>query len=332
MDGADRGDKIAVMRLVLIAMASSMAFAQPRPLRNIAKPTPVQRISILSADISELRPAHGGPSYFKAKRPPIRGAAEVMEATLYGQESVGVVRFELVDDAGRVVQDVPAVRTGAAVDSDGYMLKVTVPDLPFRLRIRGSDLRGQPFSNTLARRFVPVEGTPSAPIPTELESHFQTGDLRMSRAGISDAEYEPLISATGNPLGIRVRFTVRFGAPGYYDVTPHVFPVYQEFRWRGEIGMREIEFAGAKQYEADKDYRLTFDMIPSYVGRNPGASNYCVQTPPRVAVFEEIMVSRQPVKYRVDISSLDFVSETESLPPAREWLEGFRREGASQCR
>ena len=313
-----------------IAMACACGFAQPRPLRNIAKPTPVQRISILSAEFQELKLGHEGPSYFKAKRAPIRGASEVMEAALYGQESIALVRFEVVDDAGRVLQDVPAMRTGAAVDSDGYILKVVVPDVPFRLRIRGSDLRGQPFSNTLARRFVPMEGAPPSAIPTGLASRFQTGDLRMMRAGLSDAEYEPLISPNGNPLGLRVHFTVRFDAPGYYDVTPHVFPVYQEFRWRGEIGMHATELAGAKQYEAGKDYRLTFDMVPDYVTRN--ASGQCMQTPRNLPIFEAIMASRQPVKYRVDVSSLDFVSEAEPLPPAREWFEGFKREGATQCR
>jgi len=311
-------------------MAVHSAQAQPRPLHNISPARPAHEISILRAEIQELRPADGGPSYFAATREPYRGKQEIVEVTLYGQEGIGVVRFELVDEAWRVVATVPAMRAGDGVDADGYILKVEVPATPFRLRIRGRDLRGRAFENTFRRLFVPMEGTPAAPIPRELEARFQPGDLRMVRAGISEATYEPLVSGNGNPIGLRVHFTVRFDGGGYYNLTPTVFPVYQAFRWRGEIGMRVLDAEGVRtQYQANTDYRLTFDFVPAYVNRRAGGS--CIQAPPRIAVFEEIMASRQPVKYRVDISNLDFVSETAPLAAQRVWFEGFRREGVGDC-
>jgi hypothetical protein len=314
---------------LLLTLAGVNAVAQPRPLRNISPARPASEISILRADIQDLKPAHGGPSYFTVKRAPFRGKTEIVEVSLYGQEGIGIVRFETIDEAGRVLQNVPAIRTGNAIDSDGYVLRIDVPDLPFRLRIRGTDLSGRAFTNTWQHLFTPIEGTPAAPIPAEFDAQFHSGDLRMSRAAISDATYEPLVSANGNPLGLRIHFTVRFDAPGYYDVTPHVFPVYAEYRWRGEISMRSTTME-RQQFEAGRDYRLTYDMIPGYVNRNHDGT-WCVQQPPRVAVFEEIMASRQQVKYRVDIASLDFVSETAPMDPQRVWFEGFRREGATQC-
>jgi hypothetical protein len=175
-----------------------------------------------------------------------------------------------------------------------------------------------------------MEGAPAAPIPAELATRFQPGDLHLTRAAISNATYEPLVSPNGNPLGLRIHFTVRFSAAAAYDLTPHVFPVYSEYRWRGEIGMRTLTLPTPAQYSPDTDYQLTYDLIPAYVANNRDGS-YCVQSPPRLAVFEEIMASRQPVKYRVAISSLDFVSETAPLDPARTWFESFRREGATQC-
>jgi hypothetical protein len=273
--------------------------------------------------------AHGGPSYFSVKRAPFRGKSEIAEATVFGQEAIATIRFELIDEAARVPQPVPAIPTGNAIDSDSYLLKLDVPDLPLRLRIRGSDLRGRPFTHTWPRLFVPMEGAPAAPIPAELDAQFHPGDLRMSRAAISEATYEPLLSARGNPLGLRIRFTVRLDAPGYYGVTPHVFPVYAEYRWRGEISMRALD-TGRTQFDAGTDYHWTYDMIPGYVSRNHDGS-YCVLAPPRIAVFEEIMAGRQPVKYRVDISSLDFDSETDPLDPPRTLFQGFRHEGATQC-
>jgi hypothetical protein len=316
--------------LALLTLVWVNASGQPRPLRNTSRPTATHEISILRVEIQDLKPAHGGPSYFTAKRAPFRGQAEVAEASLYGQESIAWVRFELVDEQARMLGVVPAARTGSGVDADGYMLKLDVPHVPFRVRIVGADLGGRGFTNTLKRLFVPMEGTPAAPIPAEMNSMLHAGDLRMARAGITGATYEPLASPNGNPIGLKVRFTVRFDAPGYYDVTPHVWPVYAEYRWRGEIGMHALSI-GSRMFEANVDYPLEFDMIPDYMVRRPDGS-FCQQPIPRVALFEEIMSSRAPVKYGVAVTSLDFSSETDPLDPARTWLEGFRREGATQCR
>jgi hypothetical protein len=316
--------------LALLTLVWVNAFGQPRPLRNTSRPTAAHEISILRVEIQDLKPAHGGPSYFTAKRAPFRGKAEVAEASLFGQESIGWVRFELVDEQAHVLGVVPATRTGFGVDADGYMLKLDVPHVPFRLRIVGADLAGRGFASTYKRLFVPMEGTPAAPIPPELEAQLHAGDLRMGRAGVTGATYEPLVSTTGNPIGLKIRFTVRFDAPGYYDVTPHVWPVYAEYRWRGEIGMRALSI-GSRMFEANLDYPLEFDMIPDYMVRRPDGS-FCQQQVARIGVWEEIMSSKAPVKYGVAVSSLDFASETEMMEPARTWLEGFRREGATQCR
>jgi len=316
---------LAVLTLVWVNAAG-----QPRPLRNTSRPTATHEISILRLEIQDLKPAHGGPSYFTAKRAPFRGQAEVVEASLYGQESIGWVRFELLDEQNRVLGAVPAARTGFAVDADGYILKLDVPHVPFRVRVVGADLGGRGFSNTYKRLFVPMEGTPAAPIPPEMLSMLHAGDIRMARAGISGATYEPLTSANGNPIGLKIRFTVRFDAAGYYDVTPHVWPVYTEYRWRGEIGMHALSI-GSRMFEVNVDYPLEFDMIPDYMIRRPDG-NFCQQPIARIALFEEIMSSRVPVKYGVAVSSLDFSSETEPIEPARAWLEGFRREGATQCK
>src|ERR1043166_4935771 len=158
----------------LLTFAAVNALAQPLPLRNLRRPTVTHEISILRVDLQDLKPAHGGPSYFSVKRAPYRGRPEIAEASLYGQEGIAAVRFELIDASRR---GLPAARTGDGLDADGYMLKIDVPDVPFRLRIRGEDLAGRAFQNTYQHLFVPMEGAPAAPIPPELVSRFQAGDL-----------------------------------------------------------------------------------------------------------------------------------------------------------
>jgi hypothetical protein len=355
--------------------------AQSQPLRNLSSRRAAGEISILSVNFQELKFGHEGPSYFSAKRAPYRGKQEIAEVSLFGQESIGSVRFELIGETGRVVGTVAAFRVGDGADADEYMLRIDVPQLPFRFRICGADLGGQPFQSTFRRLFVPIEGSVrkdelppglsarEVGIFTKLIDDYEKetrvrfdaaqGEIRIARSGVSDAAYQPLTSATGNAIGLRVAFTARFGAAGFYTVTPRAFPVYDNPQWRGQIDMKvldagvtpvppnspelladgvhsALQYGGAAHYDAGVDYRFTFDLVPNYIIRSADGARYCAyletyRAANRLALWEAIMASTQAVKYRIDISNLDFASETAPLPPQRTWFESFRREGAADC-
>src|ERR1041385_3206506 len=85
----------------LLTFAAVNALAQPVPLRNLQRPTVTHEISILRVDLQDLKPAPGGPSCFSVKRAPYRGRREIAEVSLYGQEGIAAVRFELIDASGR---------------------------------------------------------------------------------------------------------------------------------------------------------------------------------------------------------------------------------------
>src|SRR5690349_20809844 len=96
---------------LLTIVGVNAIFAQPLPLRNLSSPTATHEISILRVDLQDLKPAHGGLSYFSVKRAPYRGQQELAEVSLYGQEGIAAVRFEMIDSSGRVLATVPAMRT-----------------------------------------------------------------------------------------------------------------------------------------------------------------------------------------------------------------------------
>jgi hypothetical protein len=50
-----------------------------------------------------------------------------------------------------------------------------------------------------------------------------------------------------------------------------------------------------------------------------------------MATWEAVEASETPVRYHVDIPSLDFQADTGDLPPQRLYLESFRRDGAGDC-
>ena len=64
-----------------------------------------------ACDFKDLRWGHEGPDYFTSKRAPKRDAREIAEARVYGQEAIGMIRFELIDEAGQLLAVAQAVRT-----------------------------------------------------------------------------------------------------------------------------------------------------------------------------------------------------------------------------
>ena len=344
-------------------LAGHLVSAQPWPLNQVSHGGTARPISILQIRIQELKFGHEGPSYFPVDRAPFRGKQELIEATLFGQEAIATVRFELVSESGQLLSTVPAFRIGDGADADAFYLQVEVPPQAFRFRIEGRDSQGRPYASVFPKLFVPLEGSAKLEFPAGLNddrlrrlqklmgaSEDQTlarfasarkaypdGVIRIARWSISAATYEPFVSPLGNVLGVRVRFQVRFESPGNYALAPYVFPLYANFRWRGTVGMKVLDaavdpalapgaaadalrYGAPAHYEADMDYRFTFDFVPDYVIRNEAGTRYCLNTQglrdaARLPVWEEIRASEAPVKYRVDISSLNFVAEASAMSP-----------------
>ncbi len=97
-----------------------------------------------------------------------------------------------------------------------------------------------------------------------------------------------------------------------------------------------LRYGGAAHYLEGQVYRFQFDLVPSYVIRNVARTRYCINSDHyramgRPAIWDAVQDSDVPVKYRVSISSLDFLAETRELPPQRAYLESFRHEGSSDC-
>jgi len=372
-----------VLCTILVARIAS---AQPWPLRKISTAGALRPISILEVQIQELKYGHEGPGYFPVDRAPLRGKRELVEAMLFGQESIATVRFELVSESGQLLSVVPAVRIGNGADADEYLLQVEVPPQKFRFRIEGRDSQGRPYASVFGRLFLPLEGSvPKPQLPpglrpersrflqglidvfeaqtlarfAEARNLYPDGAIRIARWTISETMYEPFVSPRENILGLRVRFVVRFEHSGDYALSPYVFPLYANFRWRGMAGMKVLDavvdpvpppvsgsaaegiaevlrLGGVTHYEGDVAYRFTFDSVPDYVIRNADGTRYCINNASlrvagRLPIWEEIQASTEPAKYRVDISSLSFFSETSALWPEKTFYESFLREGAQDC-
>src|SRR5262249_9591147 len=84
-------NRLAMRSTRLLTLVWVTALAQPRPLRNLSMPRATHEISILRADLQDLKLAHGGPAYFNARRSPYRGQSEILEVSVFGQEAVAAI-------------------------------------------------------------------------------------------------------------------------------------------------------------------------------------------------------------------------------------------------
>ena len=372
------------MRLTLLfaAALATICQAQVRPLRRIVTQPKAGSISILSVHFQELKYGHEGPDYFTVEHAPYRGKPAIVEATLYGQDAIRNVQFELMDQFGVRIATPVAVPVGSGADSDEYWLRFDVPLQPFRFGIRGIDFQGQQFERIDKRLYTPVDGAAPAPtLPAELpaveasaiesmlrnfaaeiESRFEAarlahpdGIIRLARTEVLEASHEPLLSAAGHEIGLRLHFTVRFDTEGDYAIAPTLVPEYSNTDWR-QITLKVIDglatpapgniaadmlddvlrYGGAAHYRAGQVYSFQFDLVPNYAIRNVARTRYCInseyyRTIGRTALWDAIEASAAPVKYRVAISSLDYEAETAEQPPQRLYLESLRRDGTTDC-
>jgi hypothetical protein len=370
-------------RAVLLAILCCLSGqAQITPLRVVSPQPRSAAISILSVRFQELKFGHEGPDYFAVDHAPYRGKQGIAEVTLHGQDAIRTVRFELLNQFGESIAAPIALRTGSGADSDEYLLSFEVPSQPFRFAIAGEDFRGQPYRRAGDDLIAPLTGSAPPPelIPglspdeaagmrkmldayaAQTQAQFDAarkahpdGVIRLPRSEVLEAGYDPLRSASGHEIGIRLHLAVRFGAEGDYSVAPTLIPQYKNTDWR-QVSLKVLDaradpspssrnsdmlddvlrHGGAAHYQGNQVYRFQFDLTPTYVIRNATKSRFCIyseqfQAASHTALWQAIQDSDAPVKYRVSISSLDFLAETGEVPPQRDYLENFRRDGAGDC-
>src|SRR5262249_1878387 len=132
---------------------------------------------------------------------------------------------------------------------------VTVSSQPFRVAVSGTTTDGAGFRSFLDTLFQPAANGPPEQVilPTGISADQAArlqamvgayrqqmkaradqaaadhpgGVIALARAVVSRIAYEPLGSTSGAPIGMRLRYTIRFPSRQTIVAVPLVFPVYQ---------------------------------------------------------------------------------------------------------
>jgi hypothetical protein len=180
---------------------------------------------------------------------------------------------------------------------------------------------------------------------------------------------EPLLSEKGNPIGVRLKYSIRFPVDGSYSPFPSLYPERASRGFTGALGMRvhkgSVEpepdgaqksnqwvFGGRGTFKAGVVYNFSVDLIPNYIFFNDQKGAFCFQTkayiqpsgpgatghPTLRERFEREVTSETKLRYRLSISGVDLDGRQPLQPLLTEmsyapnaWYQSYRREGAVDC-
>jgi hypothetical protein len=194
-------------------------------------------------------------------------------------------------------------------------------------------------------------------LPQDWNREVVEGEYRIVRSQIVKWTDEMLLSEKGNPIGIRLKYTIRFPLDGSYSPYPSIYPERVGYGFTGALGLRvhrgtvepspdglqnnaQWMVGGRGNFKAGTDYNFTIDLIPNYAVFNEQKKSFCLQTksysqPGLRERFEREVMSETRIRYRLSVSGTDLdgrqpsLTETAYVPGV--WYQGYLMEGARDC-
>jgi len=179
------------------------------------------------------------------------------------------------------------------------------------------------------------------------------GVIALGRAVVSTIIYEPLNSAAGTPIGLRLRYSIQFPVRQTIVAVPLVFPAYQASQWRGVVEMKGLggtispapQMAGVQSlqdviiyraratYGAGTTYTFSIDMVPDYAFQGTLSGRFCLfeQKFTNRDVWNALIASEAAVPYSLSISDAETNATIPAFFPQRTFYESFKSAGALDC-
>ncbi len=274
------------------------------------------------------------------------------------------VDFQLVNEQSQIIAPIK-FRQSDFSNPYNFALLIDVPEQPCRVLVRGREQSGVTFQRIYPPLIVPtvtVNATPETqPSNTATTVSGQPGavegEYRVIRAQVVSSADEPLLSEKGNPVGIRLKYTMRFPVEGNYTPLPNLYPEKIASTFTGALSMRVIRsmvtplpegvqlpnlvlYGGRALYKRDVEYQFTVDLVPNYASYNEQQKKFCLQTKGFLQSgmrerFEREITGEGRQRYRITISGTDYdgrqMNLTEKSYVPNLWYVGLQKEGAVEC-
>lgn len=307
---------------------------------------------------------------------PVRGSRHQAQVYASGY-NIDVIEFLTISEQGEVIAPLK-IRQSDFSNPYNFSLLMETPDRPFRLMARGRDMNGKRFQRVFYWLIRPVAAEavaaqPDVPgnvviapqPPVDWEKNAVAGEYKIVRSQIFDWADEPLLSEKGNPIGLRLKYSIRFPVDGQYSPFPQAFPERITSSYTGALSLRvlrssvtplpdglqpgqQLFAAGRQTFKGGVTYNFTVEMVPSYATYNEQKKAFCLATkaytqggqPPGNQQslrerFEREVMSELKIRYRISFPGTDLEGRTpvlteNSYAPGL-WHHSFLKDGVTEC-
>jgi hypothetical protein len=306
---------------------------------------------------------------------PVRGSRHQAQVYASGY-NIDVIEFQLISEQGELIAPLK-IRQSDFSNPYNFTLMMETPDRPFRLLARGRDMNGKLFQRVFYWLIRPVAaeaataqpdvpGNVIAPQPPQdWEKNAVVGEYKIVRSQITDWADEPLLSEKGNPIGLRLKYSIRFPVDGQYSPFPQAFPERITSTYTGALSLRilrssvtplpegmqpgqQLFGAGRQTFKGSVTYNFTIEMVPSYATYNEQKKSFCLATraytqggqPPGNQQslrerFEREIMSEMKIRYRISFPGTDLEGRTpvltENSYSPGSWHQSFAKDGVTEC-
>jgi hypothetical protein len=288
------------------------------------------------------------------------------QAQVYASShNIDTIQFQLLDEQGRTLAPLK-FRQSDLSNPYNFTLLIETPAQPFRLSAIGRDTNGKEFQRVFPWLVRPLPAAPANtqpenavaidnPLPQDWEKGATTGAYKITRAQVLSWSDEPLLSAQGNAIGLRLKFAMRFPTDGAYQPYPQAQP--ERFGQTGALGLRvyratvtpapdglaatqQLFFGARPLFKGGVVYQFTVDLVPNYAQYQEPKRTFCLQTRgygqgEMRARFEREVMSQTRLRFRLSITGSDLdgrqPSLTENSYVPNDWYQSYRKEGAAEC-
>ncbi len=300
---------------------------------------------------------------------PVRGSRQ--QAQVYASGfNIEAMEFQVISEQGELIAPLK-IRQSDFSNPYNFTLLLETPEQPFRIRARGRDLNGKQFQRVFYWLVRPVSAETantqpdipgaSANSPTlvaqDWDKNAVAGEYKIVRAQITNWSDEPLLSEKGNPIGVLLKYSIRFPVDGQYSPYPQAFPERITNTYTGALSLRlhrsrveplpdglqnsqQMFFSGRPIFKAGVTYNFTVEMVPGYAVYNEQKKNFCLQTRSYSQQgirerFEREVTSDTKSRFRLSFSGTDLESRTpvltENTYTPGAWHRSFTKDGVTEC-
>ncbi len=307
---------------------------------------------------------------------PVRGSRHQAQVYASGY-NIDVIEFQLISEQGELIAPLK-IRQSDFSNPYNFTLMMETPDRPFRLMARGRDMNGKQFQRVFywlirpvaaeaaaAQPDVPGNIVVSPQAPPDWEKNAVIGEYKIVRSQVADWSDEPLLSEKGNPIGLRLKYSIRFPVDGQYSPFPQAFPERITSTYTGALSLRilrssvlplpegaqpgqQLFAAGRQTFKGGVTYNFVIEMVPSYATYNEQKKSFCLATKAytqggQIAGnqqslrerFEREVMSEMKIRYRISFPGTDLEGRTpvltENSYSPSSWHQSFVKDGVTEC-